>query len=296
MKRVCAGLVFGMVAISVTATELTLATYNVENYTSTNRVTAAGYRKDYPKSEKSKAALRRMIQRMDADVLVMQEMGPQPYLNELQRDLRSEGNDYPHAFIVEAEDEVRHVALLSRWPLVRVQGHAHLDYPYFEERMRVKRGLLEAVVATPEGEVTIWSVHLKSRYEVRKDDPDSAKRRAGESTAIRNFILERFPDPQQARFLIMGDFNDVKRSAAVRYMKKRGDLTITRLLPAADSRGEHWTYHYQRADTYSRVDHVLVSPGLMDSVKDGAVRIMDGADVETASDHRPLVVTLEFAD
>lgn len=286
-----------LLAVSfASAIELRLATFNVENYTATNRMTSVGYRKAYPKSEKSKAALRRVIKQMNADVIVLQEMGAKPYLDELQRDLRSEGMDYPFAFVVEAEDEVRHVALLAKKPLRHVEAHTDLDFKYFEGREVVKRGLLEAVVETPHGDVTLWAMHLKSRYEDRKDDSDSTKRRAGEATAIRNFILKRFPDPQSSRFLIMGDFNDVKRSASVRYMKKRGQLVITKLLPAKDSRGEHWTYHYKRADTYSRVDHALVSPGLYEWVKDGEARIVDGADVEIASDHRPLVVTLQFPD
>jgi len=297
MNRRFAGLALSCLAISfASGNELTFATYNVENYTATNRMTAVGYRRDYPKSEKSKAALRRVIKRMDADVIVLQEMGPRAYLNELQRDLRSEGVDYPHVFLADAKDEVRHVALLSKRPILRVQTHTDLNFKYFEHRETVKRGLLEAVFATPDGEVTLWSIHLKSRYEDRKDDPDSVKRRAGEATAIRNSILKRFPDPEAARFLILGDFNDVKRSASVRYIKKRGPLIISRLLSAKDSLGEHWTYLYQRTDTFSRVDHALVSPGLYDSVKGREARIFDGDDVETASDHRPLMVTLEFDD
>jgi endonuclease/exonuclease/phosphatase family metal-dependent hydrolase len=203
-------LAFSCLAISfASGTELTFATYNVENYTATNRMTSVGYRREYPKSEKSKAALRRVIKHLDADVVVLQEMGPRAYLNELQRDLRSEDVEYPYLFLAEASDEIRHVAMLSKRPILRVQTHTDLNFKYFEGRERVKRGLLEAVFATPAGEVTLWSIHLKSRYEDRKDDPDSVKRRAGEATAIRNFILKQFPDPGAARFLILGDFNDV---------------------------------------------------------------------------------------
>ena len=51
MKAV-AGLGLGLLAVvSVTATELTIATYNIENYVSTDRLIPAGYRKDYPKPE-----------------------------------------------------------------------------------------------------------------------------------------------------------------------------------------------------------------------------------------------------
>src|SRR3954464_14018242 len=76
---------------------LVIATYNVENYGPANRMTDGGYRTDYPKPEDEKRALRTVIRGLNADVLVMQEMGPQLYLDELRRDLKTEGLDYPHA-------------------------------------------------------------------------------------------------------------------------------------------------------------------------------------------------------
>lgn len=74
------------------AETLTLATYNVENYGPAKRVTEAGYRKDYPKPEAEKAALRTVLRGINADVLVLQEMGGAVYLEELRRDLKAEGS------------------------------------------------------------------------------------------------------------------------------------------------------------------------------------------------------------
>jgi exonuclease III len=66
------------------------------------------------------------------------------------------------------------------------------------------------------------------------------------------------------------------------------------LLPVADSRGETWTHSYRKEDTYSRVDHILVSRRLSNTVKDGAARIYDGDGVREASDHRPVFVVLDL--
>jgi hypothetical protein len=55
-----------------------------------------------------------VIRALDADLLVLQEMGGQAYLEELRRDLATEGLDYPHAFLLEADDGQRHVALLAK--------------------------------------------------------------------------------------------------------------------------------------------------------------------------------------
>src|SRR5208283_4509935 len=118
----------------------------------------------YPKPEAAKTALRAVIRALDADVLALQEMGPAGYLEELQRDLRGEGLDYPHATLAEAADADRHVAVLSRIPLGRVQAHADLDFPYGGGRAKVKRGLLEAVVTVDGTELTLFVVLMRSRF------------------------------------------------------------------------------------------------------------------------------------
>ena len=101
-------------------------------------------------------------------------------------------------------------------------------------------------------------------------------------------------DPAAARFLVLGDCNDGKAGKAVQRLLRRGKTEVARLLPAADARGETWTHAYRKEETYSRVDHILVSPGLSASVRGGVARIYGGAEATSASDHRPVVVTLEL--
>jgi endonuclease/exonuclease/phosphatase family metal-dependent hydrolase len=273
---------------------LTVATYNIENYGPANRMTDAGYRTDYPKPEAEKRALRVVIRGVAADVLVLQEMGGQPYLDELRRDLKREGLDYPHAALALAADADRHVALLSRRPLLRVTTHASLEFGYLGAKETVKRGLLEATIATASGEVTLFAVHLKSRFTERPDDPLGAIRRGAEATAIRDCVLRRFPNPGVARFILLGDCNDGKTSKAVAHLQKRGRTEVLSLLPASDSRGEAWTHAYRREESYSRVDHILVSPPLVALVRGGVARIYDGEGVRAASDHRPVFAVFEL--
>jgi endonuclease/exonuclease/phosphatase family metal-dependent hydrolase len=276
------------------AETLTIATYNIENYVAVGRRVDGVYRPAYPKPEAAKQALRAVIHALDAYVLALQEMGPAAYLEELRRDLRAGGIDYPHAALAEAADADRHVAVLSRLPFNRVQTQAGLEFRYFDGREKVKRGVLEIDLAVAGGELTLFVVHLRSRFTERADDPGSALCRAGEAEAIRDHVLRRFPDPTTARFLILGDCNDTKGSKPLRLLTKRGKTSITKLLDAADPRGETWTYTYFKDDTYERVDHVLVSPGLFSAVAGGRAQIYDGPGVREASDHRPVVVRLEL--
>ena len=280
-------------AAGLFAEPLTVATYNIENYTMTNRMAEDVYRKDYPKPEAEKDALRAVIRRMDADVLALQEVGGEPYLRELQRDLKREGMEYPHAAILQAEDPARMIAVLSRRAFVGVTQHDDLAFKYFDGTTKVRRGLLEVRVAQGRGEVALFVVHLKSRFTERPDDPAAAVLRAGEAVAIRDRVLKVFPDPASARFLVVGDFNDGRTQRPVRAILDRGKTRISEWLPAADSRGHVWTHFFRKDDSYSRVDHVLVSPGLIPSVRGGVGRVEDAEEVGRASDHRPVVVVIE---
>lgn len=288
----------GLAAAAALATlrgePLTIATYNIENYVAAGRRVDDVYRPAYPKPEAAKAALRRVMHALNADVLALQEMGPAAYLEELRRDLRAEGVDYPYTALAEAADADRHVAVLSRLPFRRVQSETDLEFSYFGGREKVKRGVLEITVAMGPVDLTLFVVHLRSRFTDRPEDPGSAVCRAAEAGAIRDHVLRRFPDPVAARFLILGDCNDTKGSKPLRLLTKRGQTIISKLLDAADPRGETWTYAYFKADTYERVDHVLVSPALLPAVAGGRARIYDGPGVREASDHRPVVVTLEL--
>ena len=273
---------------------LTVATYNIENYVATNRMVEGTYREEYPKPEEAKAALRAVIRALNADVLALQEMGPRPYLEELRRDLAKEGLEYRYAELAEASDPDRHTAVLSRKPFASVKTHADLEFKYFGQPERVKRGLLEVRLAVAGGEIAIFVVHLKSRFTDREDDPESLKRRTGEAVAVRDRVLKIFPKPDEQRFLIVGDFNDTKASKPLGLLTKRGKTKVAEILGAADSRGDAWTHHYRKEDTYSRVDFILVSPALKEAVAGGAGRVLDGPEVKRASDHRPVMVTLEL--
>jgi endonuclease/exonuclease/phosphatase family metal-dependent hydrolase len=278
------------------AETLTIATYNIENYVATNRMADGVYRKNYPKPETEKAALRGVIRGLDADVIALQEVGPLPYLEELLRDLKSEGVDYPYFAWMEGADTERHLAVLSRRPFIHVNKHADIRFKYFTEETRVKRGLLEVRIAFANAEIALFVVHLKSRFTDRADDPESARRRAGEAEAIRDLICDGRSANPDMRFLVVGDCNDAPGSRPLRALLARGKTTITQMLPASDFHGETWTHFYRKQDAYSRMDYVLVSPLLRPWVAGDAAEIFGGPDALKASDHRPVLIRLKSAE
>jgi endonuclease/exonuclease/phosphatase family metal-dependent hydrolase len=275
---------------------LTVATYNVQNYTLADRRLAdGGFRPEYPKPEVEKKALRAVIRALDADVIALQEVGGPSFLNELRRDLAAEGVAYPFGEAGLAADESRGLAVLSRVPLGRVTLHRDLKARRrgADEDAAVRRGLLEVEVPAPGGAITVFVVHLKSRVTEDKEDPAAEDLRVAEAQAARDRVLERFPEPATARFLIVGDFNDTPGSRTLKAMQARGKTDIATWLDAADERGHRWTHAYARIGVYSRFDQALVAEGLRQGEPANVVARVAGepwAEVAAASDHRPLVV------
>ena len=273
---------------------LTVAAYNVENYTLADRMVDGVYRAAYPKPEKEKVALRQVIAGISPDILALEEMGPQAYLDDFQRELKQAGQDFPHTVLLEAADTDRHVAVLSKVPFKEVRRHTRVPISYFGQPDVVKRGVLEVVFATVVGDFSVFIVHFKSKHTERKDDPGSALQRALEAEAVRDLVLSRYPDPTKAKFIVCGDWNDTRSSRPVQAMQKRGDTVIGEILPATDSRGEWWTHFFRRDVTYSHIDYLMVSPALKPFVADGRAKIWDGPGTTEASDHRAIYLQLKF--
>ena len=72
----------------------------------------------------------------------------------------------------------------------------------------------------------------------------------------------------------------------MRRFYRRGNLEIGALVPAADSRGERWTYFYEKESRYESVDGFVLSSAFMPKIKAGRAQIVDSPAALTASDHR----------
>lgn len=280
--------------VVVASATITVAAYNVENYTLADRMVEGVFRPAYPKPESEKAAVRQVIAGINPDILAVEEMGGQPYLDDFLRELKQAGQHFPHAVVLEAGDADRHVAVLSKLPFKEVKRHAKVPIAYFGQPDIVKRGVLEVVFATNEGDFSVFVVHLKSKRTERKDDPEGGIQRASEAEAVRDLVLSRYPDPAKGKFMVVGDWNDTRSTRPVRAMLKRGDTVIGELVAATDSRGEVWTHFFRREDTYARIDYLMVSPALKSFVAGNRATIWDGAGTREASDHRAVYLQLKL--
>lgn len=287
-----------VVAIASTATtvadEVRVATFNVQNYLCMDRRLDGRFAPGYPKPEAEKAAIRAVLHAVNADVVCLQEIGTQPFLDELQQDLAREGLDYPHAAHLPAADPMRHVAVLSRLPFRAVVRHDDIAFPYFEREEPVKRGLLEVQFASPAGLWRVFVVHLKSPLTEEAADPGAEKRRAAEARALRDRVIRETGDGESL-FVIAGDLNAAPNSRTLAGFTRRGERTIAIPLRAGDSRGETWTHRHLASERYERVDYILVSPALARGrVRGDRATIHDGEGALAGSDHRLVWVDLDL--
>jgi endonuclease/exonuclease/phosphatase family metal-dependent hydrolase len=66
--------------------------------------------------------------------------------------------------------------------------------------------------------------------------------------------------------------------------------------PGYDPRNIAWTHFYGKEDTYSRVDYILLSPGMAREWNKDETFVLALPNWGLASDHRPIVATLVAAD
>jgi endonuclease/exonuclease/phosphatase family metal-dependent hydrolase len=274
-----------------------VASFNLQNYLIMDRMVEGKWRPEYPKPEKEKRALRSILKEVDADVLALQEIGDRPFLNELWMDLNvTNGPIYPYAAWMPGsdEEEVRHLALLSKIPFSSIRKHHDIEFSYFGDRKTPDRGVLEVTFDSNGTKWKLFNLHLKSKWTERKDDPEANVRREKEARAIRDYLRKSNPPGSNPRYLVVGDFNDHRNSAPLRRFLQVNDTVLTSMVPCEDSRGHRWTHHWGKADSYSRFDYILGTPPMMKNLVLGSAKIVDGVNSVLASDHRMIFADFQF--
>ncbi|MGA0848611.1 MAG: endonuclease/exonuclease/phosphatase family protein [Chthoniobacterales bacterium] len=271
------------------------AAWNLRNYM-LRPVKSEGGRITTPaKAAESIAAVVETLREIRPDILGLCEMGTRKDLADLQRRLKKAGLDLPHKTWVDGPDKERHLALLSRFPL-EVQHDTRTTFRLGGLPQRVRRGILDVTArARPDFPLRILGVHLKSARVV--PEYDQAAFRRAESLILRQRVESILTEAPDTPLLVFGDFNDTKNSPVVKGVAGRaGTRKSLTVLPLADRLGDQWTYRWDESDEYSRIDFVMVNQPLRRLVRRGGTRVHRDKDWFTASDHRPLVVTIALPD
>ena len=276
--------------------EIVVASYNVENYLPTDRQQDGVLIKNAPKPEREIAAVVNVLSQIQPDIVGLIEIGDESMLEDLQRRLKAAGLDYSYREWVKGADEQRHICLLSKFPIIERNSRNDVRFELDGRMLRMNRGILDVTVeVTPAYRLRLVGAHLKSRRIV--PEYDQALMRAKEAWSLREHIDKILAAAPKINLLLFGDLNDTKNEYPIReIIGWKGTSNHMMDLLLRDSRGEHWTYYWKTADEYSRVDYLLVSPGLAKEVIAGKCGINDSPYWNEASDHRAIYAVISAVD
>jgi endonuclease/exonuclease/phosphatase family metal-dependent hydrolase len=317
MGIVLAALLIGLPAASFSA-ELTIATFNAEFLTRPKvhvkfgfpfelekpsdvaTWSAPGFRDQ--KFAEGAAAVAEVVANINADVIVLTEVGDQRDVQELNAAIVGRGVNYPHVEVCACTDTAtqQHVAVLSRFPLTGVlraipgrEGYfRELDDADSEDDTGISKGMMVNFDFNGRN-FQLYGLHLASERGGNEQD----QQRIAQASIIRRHSL---PAINAGAFVIItGDLNDGRNEPALRRIRGLDDIWPD-LIETGDfsffrntDPGSRWTYEFQ--GERNQIDHILLGPSIRDIVNSGGIRprVPDQTN-RRASDHRPFVLTLDL--
>ena len=280
-----------------------IAEYNLENYldqpTETRR---------FVKSDAAKAKIRESIRAIKPDVIALEEMGTTNALLELRASLKADGLDFPYWEHVNGADASIHLAVLSRFPIIARRPHTNENFLLDGRRFSVSRGFAEVdIQVNTNYSFTLLGAHLKSKRPV--PEADEAELRLQEAKLLREKVDAILKSKPNGNLVVLGDFNNTKDSPSTKAIMGTGKFRLVDTR-AAERNGDDapnsnprfspmnvtWTYYYGVEDTYSRIDYILLSPGMAREWVKSETYVLALPNWGVGSDHRPIVAAFEATD
>jgi endonuclease/exonuclease/phosphatase family metal-dependent hydrolase len=278
-----------------------VAAYNVENYLDKTTETRRNV-----KSAEAKAKVRETILAMKPDVIAFEEMGELSALLELRDSLKVEGLDLPHYEHVRGWDTNIHVAVLSRFPIVARRSHTNSSFLLNGRRYHVSRGFSEVdIQVNNQYQFTLIGAHLKSRRPV--PEADEAEMRFEEAKLLREIVDKKLATNPEVNLVVLGDLNDTYDTRGIKEIVGRGKTKLVDTRPAERNgdnqphptnpryspRNITWTHYYGVEDSYSRIDYLMLSPGMAKEWVTNETYVPTIPNWGVGSDHRPVIATFD---
>lgn len=266
-----------------------IMSYNVYNYFDPGMIPQL-------KSPESRQAVIDTIAVLKPDVAVLIEMGTEAAAADLLRGLKNKGQEYPFHTVVLGADPVRHLVILARFTPVEIAHRTDLTYRLKGQTVPVQRGIAHCIFRWDNGyTLHLLAAHLKSKLFNPLGQTDMRRYEARQVRYLADAILKK---NAAANILVVGDMNDTPDSSPIKTLYNRRRKSDGRLydLRPVDRYNMAWTHCYDPGDTYTRIDYVLASYGLLPEVDLPRTVIPFIPDWYIASDHRPLIVTIRLRE
>jgi endonuclease/exonuclease/phosphatase family metal-dependent hydrolase len=216
--------------------------------------------------------------------------------------------DFPYWKHVSGFDTNIHVAVLSKFPITARRPHTNENFLLGGRRFSVSRGFSEVDIQVGTNySFTLLGAHLKSKRPV--PEGDEAELRLQEAKLLREKVDALLKANPNANFVVLGDFNNTKDSPSTKAIIGTGKSKLVDTRPAERNGDDApnpnpryspsnvtWTYYYGVEDTYSRIDYILLSPGMAREWVKKETYVLAIPNWGIGSDHRPIVAGFEAED
>ena len=230
-------------------------------------------------------AVSKIIGEFDPDIAILSEIENEEVLAALDDAL---GGKYPEHQLIEGNDPRGvNIAALSKTSFSSVVSHAGetftqngLPAPSYQ----FARDAVEYHLTKNGRNVVFIGVHFRS-----KGPPDDANKRLAEAQHARSIADGIAAADPTAAIGILGDFNDLPDSDPWKAIA--GNDGAYTDAPSYVTDADRWTFDFQ--NSHELIDHVMMNATMNTLVDKAAQKIRHGSDVDAASDHAPIITTLQ---
>lgn len=256
------------------------------------------------------------IKAAKADIVCLQEIENMDTLkNFLSTYLSNAG--YKYKMLIDGNDpRLIDVALISKIPFGNVKTHQYLKNG---SSLVFSRDCLEVEFEIDGKPLTVFINHFKSMFDQGNLTPaqkraKTAAKRILQSNALLSIIKQKFPEPEKANWLAVGDLNDYPDSKSALKTLLNSNWMENIVQTRITDENERWTHFWDTTvvpvdERYKQIDYIFLSKKIADQ-NPGAVPVIvrnglstkatkytgvrfDGiTDKKTASDHCPVAVTI----
>ncbi|WDE97818.1 endonuclease/exonuclease/phosphatase family protein [Lentisphaera profundi] len=242
------------------------------------------------KSSVSRKATANIIAGIDADIVLLSELGHGEALEELLADLLAREVNYSFSSIVKGPDSLRRLCILAKSAPKKIDHRTRVKFKLKGKDVFVSRGFAYCVFEWQNDyRLHFIGAHLKSKIPTALGQTDMRRYEARQLHYLVDSILKNDP---QANIVVAGDMNDTFDSSPIKeiqYRRYRYEKRLYDLRPYDKSHAS-WTHYYDKSDEYSRIDYFFCSYSMLGEIDYDLLSIPHSPHWFIASDHRPLLL------
>lgn len=269
---------------------ITIGTFNVLNFFDADD---DPYTTDEGTPAKPREELERLaesIRKLDADVVMIQEVENRPYLERFVKSMLPDLG-YQDVVLFEGNDQ-RGIdcAVLSRYPVGPVTSHRHLRFKDDSgAAQRFQRDFPIVEIRPPDGpRFVVIPVHFKSKRGGAKQTERVRLAEMRQARAILDELLKRDP---AALVIVAGDFNDTWDSKPLAALRGSGSGELRGFVSDLPKD----TITYGEGELREMIDFILASPAMARRYVPKSYKVLEGTRETCGSDHRPVSCRFKLA-